>query len=129
MSHHRTVERLTPKGGAFLYTSSQRDEPLGGNQPQLGAVRLVNQHLGFGGIGNGADEAHIEKVDPHAARLVGNVPGGAGAVKFDAAERGEVSIMDGNVRVLVLLERRSHLRQVRLWLGLTHDGPRDDGGQ
>src|ERR1043166_6798980 len=56
----------------------------------------------------------MQEMHPHTARHVRNVPRGAGALDDDATKGGEIPIMDGGVRVLVLLERGSHAGEVGL---------------
>ena len=84
MPLHRAVERLVQEPRPFLHARRERDEPLGADQAQLAAVRLVQQDLRAIRVGDRADGLDVEKVHTHGARLIRDVTRFTRSLEFDA---------------------------------------------
>jgi hypothetical protein len=101
MSFHGTVERLTEERGTALYARRQRDELLGPDKAKRVAVRLVQEDRGAHRIGNGPDQGRVEKVNAHPARRI-----------FDASQRREITVADGDHGILILVQGSTNSGQL-----------------
>ena len=106
---HGTLELFAEDGGPGFPSSPHRDEPLGGDQAQLVAIGLVDQDLRLRGVQGRTHELHVEEVHPHAP---GCVLHGAFATAFgvlDTADGREVSVVNREHRIAVLVQGGAHL--------------------
>ncbi|PWC31931.1 hypothetical protein TSO221_32185 [Azospirillum sp. TSO22-1] len=99
---HRTVEGLSKQLWSLGDPSRQRHKPLGSDQLELAALRLIHQDLWFHRIKYGTNKLRVQEMDPHATFFV-----------VHATERREIAVANREDGVFVLRKDRAHGRQIR----------------
>ena len=110
---HRALELLAEDGRPRLPGRLHRHEPLGGDEAQLVAIGLVDQHLWLRGIQGRTDELHVEEVDPHAPGCVLHRAFVTAFGVLDTTDGREVAVVNREHRIAVLVQVGSHLLELR----------------
>src|SRR5262245_14320645 len=97
MPFHRTVKALAKEGGVLLHARREWDKPLGADQAEFVAHRLVQEDLGTHRVWHGPDELRVKEVDTHPSRGI-----------LDTPHRRKVAVVDSLDRILILDQRRAH---------------------
>jgi hypothetical protein len=113
MSLHWPIERLAKDCRPLLDARLQRYEPFDRHKPQLVAFRFINQDRGAYWIGLGTDKLRVEEVNAHAAGGIRDAPVTPTIRIVHASQRGKIAVSNGDVGVLVLVERGTDF--LKLW--------------
>ncbi len=101
---HWAPEWMTQQLRALFYACSERHEPLGADQLELASDWLVEKNLRVHRIDDWANERWVEKVDAHCPTWVLLVSRFGIVGKIGASDRREVTVMNGDNRVLVFFQ-------------------------
>src|SRR5262249_25456647 len=91
MPFHRTVKALAKERGVLFHARREWDKPLGADQAEFVAHRLVQEGLRTHRVWHRADELWVKEVDTHPSRGI-----------LDTPHRRKVAVADGCDRITIL---------------------------
>jgi len=98
---------------ALFYACRERHEPLGANQLEFASDWLVEKNLRVHRIDAWTDERWVEKVDAHCPAWILLVSRLRIVGEIGASDRREITVMNGDKRVLVFFQCRTDRLQFR----------------